>query len=135
MLDRVERQRVVAPATGVIAAFSGRAVGSHVRAQESLLTLTPDGPIRVVARFAPGDAAARIRVGQRARLRPPATPEGGRDVVDLVVAGVGTVLREGTIEVELVPGSAVSLASGSVGRVEVVVGMAPPWRLLFGAAP
>jgi membrane fusion protein (multidrug efflux system) len=126
-----------APVGGRVGEAAEVRVGSVVREADRLGAVVPDDPPRAVA-FFPAGAVGRIRPSQPARLRLEGYPWAQYGTVAATVREVGNEPSGGLIRVEFAlkpdPRSAIPLAHGLPGTVEVEVEEVSPAVLLLRAA-
>jgi multidrug resistance efflux pump len=140
-IQRLEQEcserRVRAPVAGRVAALSERRPGDVVGAGEELAVVLPPGEMRVVADFPVAQAAGRVAVGQRARMRLDGFPWTEHGSLDARVSAVADEPAGTALRVELTPvdpqSFAVRLRHGMTGSVEVFVEEASPLELVVRA--
>jgi len=134
--NEIERRRIRAPISGVLADVSVVRSGSVVAEGDRLATLICDGRLDVVASFSP-NALGRLRPGQTGRLRLAGYPWQQYGALPVVVAHVASELRESQIRVELrldAPASDIPLQHALPGTVEIEVEKISPATLILRAA-
>jgi multidrug resistance efflux pump len=108
--------------------------GSVVAAGDKLLTLVPNGELKVVAGYT-RDVVGRIRVGQTARVRLSSFSWMQYGSLSARVARVGTEPLNGYVQVELLLSGAeprsIPLQHGLAGNVDVEVERATPATLVL----
>jgi multidrug resistance efflux pump len=132
----IERRRIRAPISGVLADVSIVKSGSVIAEGDRLATLICDGHLQVVASFSP-NAIGRLRAGQSGRLRLTGYPWQQYGALPVVVAHVASELRESQIRVELrldAPASDIPLQHALPGTVEVQIERISPAALILRAA-
>ena len=97
----VERRVLRAPMDGRIAEAADLRVGAVVDEGDRLAAIVPEGPLRVVAQFAPASAIGRVRVGQPARVRLIGFPWAEYGSLRARVTAVADEVRDGLVRVEL----------------------------------
>ena len=136
----VERRVLRAPVTGRIAEAMDLRTGAAVREGERLAAIVPDGPLRVVAQFAPAAAFGRVFAGQPGTVRLAGFPWAEYGSLRARVARVANETRDGFVRVELdvtaLP-AALPISHALPGTVEIEVErVRPAWlvlRMLGGA--
>lgn len=131
----IEQHSIRAPVDGVIADIMTISVGMTLTSQQHIATLIPEGPVRVVSRFAP-QQNGRLRAGQPATLRFDAFPWTQFGTVTAHTSAVGQEPRDGSLRVELViveANPSISLRHGMTGSCEIEVERTSPLRLLLRA--
>ena len=131
----IERRTLRARVDGVLGEAAALRPGGVVAAGTVVATIVPDGSLQVVADYDPA-AIGRIAPGQRARVRLDGFPWTHYGMLGARVARVSSELRDGVIRVELMlePGdSAIAVAHGMTGTVEIEVEKASPAELLVRA--
>jgi len=134
--NEIERRRIRAPISGVLADVSIVKSGSVVAEGDRLATLICDGHLEVVASFSP-NAIGRLRPGQPGRLRLAGYPWQQYGALPVVVSHVASELRESQIRVELrldAPASDIPLQHALPGTVEIQVEKISPAALILRAA-
>jgi multidrug resistance efflux pump len=134
--NEIERRRIRAPISGVLADVSIVKSGSVVAEGDRLATLVCDGHLAVVASFSP-NAIGRLKPGQAGRLRLAGYPWQQYGALPVVVAHVASELRESQIRVELrldAPASDIPLQHALPGTVEIQVEKISPAALILRAA-
>jgi membrane fusion protein (multidrug efflux system) len=134
--NEIERRRIRAPISGVLADVSIVKSGSVVAEGDRLATLICDGHLAVVASFSP-NAIGRLKPGQAGRLRLAGYPWQQYGALPVVVAHVASELRESQIRVELrldAPASDIPLQHALPGTVEIQVEKISPASLILRAA-
>lgn len=134
--ERVREERVLlAPVGGRVAWLAPLVPGAVVAAGDTVATLVPEGPVRVIADFLPGDALGRVSPGQRGRIRLDGFPWASFGAPTVEVVNVASDVRFGRIRVELSvdPQSApgIPLSHGLPGVLEVQIGEVTPAGLLL----
>jgi membrane fusion protein (multidrug efflux system) len=132
----IERHRIRAPISGVLADVSLVRSGSVVAEGDRLATLICDGHLEVVASFSP-NAIGRLRSGQRGRLRLAGYPWQQYGALPVVVAHVASEVRDAQIRVELrldAHTSDIPLQHALPGTVELEVERISPAALILRAA-
>jgi multidrug resistance efflux pump len=133
----IERRTVRAPVAGVLADVLPVSAGATLTSQQRLATILPEGPVRIVAWFAPEESLGRVRVGQPATLRVDNFPWTQFGTVGAVVEQMGREPRGGAVRVELAitrPNAAIPTEHGLTTGCEVEVERTTPLRLLLRAA-
>lgn len=110
--------------------------GSVVERGDLIGVIVPDAPVQIEARFAPGDALGRVRVGQVAKLELDSFPWVRYGGVDAVVRDVSREPLDGVVKVILDvtarPDQAPEMFHhGLTGRLEIAVEELTPFELLF----
>src|SRR5687768_16207848 len=136
----VERRVLRAPVAGRIGEAVDLKTGAAVREGERLAAIVPDGPLRVVAQFAPAAAFGRVFSGQPGTVRLEGFPWAEYGSLRARVTRVANEMRDGLVRVELdVTGmpAALPISHALPGTVEVEVErVRPAWlvlRMLGGA--
>ena len=131
---QLDERGLLAPVDGVVAERRPLSPGDRVRAGERLLTVLPDGPLKVVARFPP-EAIGAIAVGQPARLQLDGLPDTRFGGLRAEVSAVGAAPQGDEVQVELrlLDGDP-RLRHAQRGQVEVRVGAESPLRAMLRAA-
>jgi membrane fusion protein (multidrug efflux system) len=130
----IERRIVRAPVDGRIAEAADLRVGAVVDEGDRLAAIVPDGPLRVVAQFAPAAAIGRVREGQPGRVRLSGFPWTEYGSLRASVSRVANEVRDGLVRVELAVDSLPSslpLSHALPGTVEVEVERVRPSSLVF----
>jgi membrane fusion protein (multidrug efflux system) len=130
----VERRVIRAPVDGRIAEAADVRPGAVVEEGDRLAAIVPDGPLRVVAQFAPADAIGRVRAGQPGRVRLQGFPWTEYGSLLARVSAVSSEVRDGTVRVELAVDrlpAALPLSHALPGSVEVEVERVRPAALVF----
>ena len=129
----VERRVLRAPIRGRIAEAMDLRVGAAVREGERLAAVLPDGPLRVVAQFAPASAFGRVSPGQPATVRLDGFPWAEYGSIRARVARVANETRDGLVRVELdvtaMP-AALPVSHALPGSVEIEVERVRPAALV-----
>ena len=136
----VERRLLRAPIGGRIAEAMDLRVGAAVREGERLAAILPEGPLRVVAQFAPAAAIGRVFPGQPATVRLDGFPWAEYGSIRARVARVAKETRDGLVRVELdvtaMP-AALPISHALPGSVEIEIERVRPaglvLRMLGGA--
>ncbi|MEM6930030.1 MAG: HlyD family efflux transporter periplasmic adaptor subunit, partial [Myxococcota bacterium] len=135
---QVDGQVIVAPITGRIAEQAPLNPGRFVAAGSHLMSVLPQGELRIVARFEPGPVFGRVRPGQPARMRLDGFPWTRFGMLGATVSRVAaeTVDDEVRVELQLDEASefAAPLQHGLPGRVEIEVDRVRPLELLLRMA-
>src|SRR5918995_1310404 len=97
----VERRVLRAPVAGRIGEAVDLKTGAAVREGERLAAIVPDGPLRVVAQFAPAAAFGRVFSGQPATVRLEGFPWAEYGSLRARVTRVANEMRDGLVRVEL----------------------------------
>lgn len=130
----LSRRRVTAPIDGVIGERTDIRPGAVVLEGQQLLSIVPEGPLRVIAEFPSSAALGRLQPGQAARMRLKGFPWTRFGMVELRVAQVGTEVRAGYLRVELdieqTP-AGIPLAHALQGTIEVAVEEVTPLEVLL----
>jgi membrane fusion protein (multidrug efflux system) len=130
--------QVKAPVSGHLGDVVSLQVGSEVQKGQRLGTIIPSGEVRIVAEYAPSEAAGRVRAGQPARLRLRGFPWIQFGMVEATVTGVAEEARNGTLRVELAvqraPDLPGGLQHGLPGSLEIEVERIAPALLVLRAA-
>jgi multidrug resistance efflux pump len=136
LTSEMELGRILAPTDGQIGEVSTFRAGDVIPAGEKLGAIVPEGSLKVVAQFAPGDALGRIRNGQPARLRFEGFPWTQYGALTAHVAKVANEVRDGNVRVELdpAPGFRVPLQHGLPGATEVEIERISPASLILRTA-
>jgi membrane fusion protein (multidrug efflux system) len=136
----VERRVLRAPVTGRIGEAVDLKPGAAVREGERLAAIVPDGPLRVVAQFAPASAFGRVFKGQSGTVRLEGFPWAEYGSLRARVTRVANEMRDGLVRVELdVTGmpAALPISHALPGSVEIEVErVRPAWlvvRMIGGA--
>jgi multidrug resistance efflux pump len=136
----VERRVLRAPVAGRIGEAVDLKAGAAVREGERLAAIVPDGPLRVVAQFAPAAAFGRVFTGQPGTVRLEGFPWAEHGSLRARVTRVANEMRDGLVRVELdVTGmpAALPISHALPGTVEIEVErVRPAWlvlRMLGGA--
>ncbi len=136
--EAVAAHVVRAPVSGRVGEVVALQPGTYVAAGQRVVTILPDGALRVVAAFAPSPALGRVRVGADARLRLDGFPWAQYGAVPATVTRVAGEVGDGGVRVELViagaAASVIPLQHGLPGTVEVHVEEVSPAVLLLRAA-
>lgn len=130
----VERRRVRAPVTGRIAEAAEIRIGAFVDEGDRLASIVPDGPLRVVAQFAPAAAVGRVRPGQPGRVRLLGFPWAEYGSLRASVSRVSNEVRDGLIRVELAVDAlppSLPLSHALPGSVEIEVERVRPSSLVL----
>lgn len=134
----IDLRQVRSPADGRIAEVGRLPVGVVIPVGERVASVLPPGTLRVVARFAPGVALGRVRVGQPASLRLAGFPWAQYGAVPAQVVWVASELREGWVRVDATltaPDQApIPLQHGLPGELVVEVETVSPAMLALRAA-
>jgi membrane fusion protein (multidrug efflux system) len=130
----VERRVLRAPIDGRIAEASELRIGAVVDEGDRLAAIVPEGPLRVVAHFAPASAFGRVRPGQRAVVRLQGFPWAEYGSLHARVTEVATEVRDGFVRVELdvtsLPAT-LPISHALPGSVEIEVErVGPAWLVL-----
>lgn len=136
----VERRVLRAPVAGRIGEAVDLKSGAAVREGERLAAIVPDGPLRVVAQFAPAAAFGRVFSGQPGTVRLEGFPWAEYGSLRARVTRVASEMRDGLVRVELDVTSmpaALPISHALPGTVEIEVErVRPAWlvlRMLGGA--
>ena len=136
----VERRLLRAPVIGRIGEAVDLKPGAAVREGERLAAIVPDGPLRVVAQFAPASAFGRVFKGQSGTVRLEGFPWAEYGSLRARVTRVANEMRDGLVRVELdVTGmpAALPISHALPGSVEIEVErVRPAWlvvRMIGGA--
>lgn len=130
----VERRVVRAPVDGRIAEAADLRAGAVLEEGDRLAAVVPDGPLRVVAQFAPAAAIGRVRAGQAGRVRLIGFPWTEYGSLQATVTGVADEVRDGLVRVEMAVGpmpSAFPTTHALPGSVEVEVERVRPASLVL----
>jgi membrane fusion protein (multidrug efflux system) len=129
----VERRILRAPIAGRIAEAADLRIGAVVEEGDRLAAIVPDGPLRVVAQFAPAAVIGRVRPGQSGLLRLLGFPWTEYGSLPATVTGVSDEVRDGLVRVELSVAArpTLSLTHGLPGNVEIEVEHVRPARLVL----
>lgn len=130
----VERRVLRAPIDGRLAEASDLRIGAVVEQGARLAAIVPEGPLRVVAHFAPASAFGRVRPGQPATVRLQGFPWAEYGSLRARVTGVANEVRDGLVRVELeVTGlpATLPISHALPGSVEIEVErVGPAWLVL-----
>ena len=130
----VERRVLRAPVAGRIAEAVDLKTGAAVREGERLAAIVPDGPLRVVAQFAPAAAFGRVFSGQPGTVRLEGFPWAEYGSLRARVTRVANEMRDGLVRVELDVTSlpaALPISHALPGTVEIEVErVRPAWLVL-----
>ena len=130
----VERRVLRAPVDGRIAEAADLRVGAVLEEGDRLAAVVPDGPLRVVAQFAPAAAIGRLHPGQPGRVRLLGFPWAEYGSLEATVTGVSHEVRDGLVRVEMAVGAmppALPVSHALPGSVEVEVErVRPAWLVL-----
>lgn len=130
----VERRVLRAPIDGRIAEAADLRIGAVVDEGDRLAAVVPDGPLRVVAQFAPAAAIGRVRAGQPGRVRLFGFPWAEYGSVPATVTAVADDVRDGLVRVEMAVGqlpAALPISHALPGSVEVEVErVRPAWLVI-----
>ena len=134
----IERRTIRAPVSGRVGEVSALRVGSVLREGDKITAIVPAGKLQIVAHFDPAAAFGRIRPGQSARLRLHGFPWTQYGSVAAKVSRVGSVVRDGRVQVELAVTAGTSplipQEHGLPGTLEIEVERVSPATLLLRAA-
>ena len=130
----VERRVIRAPIDGRIGEAADLRIGAVVREGDRLGAIIPDGPLRVVAHFAPASAFGRVRAGQRGTVRLQGFPWAEYGSLRARVTRVPNEVRDGLVRIELdVTGlpPTLPISHALPGSVEIEVErVRPAWLVL-----
>jgi multidrug resistance efflux pump len=133
----ISQHIIRAPRAGVVVAVAEVTEGAVVSPGQWLATLVPPGDLRVLAQL-DKEAAARVGVGQPARLEVDGYPWTQYGKIDCRVTGVsGDPSAEGAMTVFLAitgPAGRVPIRHGHSGRVEIEVEKVSPAIMALRAA-
>jgi multidrug resistance efflux pump len=133
----LERRLVRSPCRGRVAQIASIPTGTFVGEGDLLLTVVPEGELRVVAHFPPGSALGRIARAQDAEVRLDAFPWTQYGTLDATVERVADEIDEEGLRVELLLVEAdrfpAPLAHGLPGRADVAIEEVAPIVLLLRA--
>jgi membrane fusion protein (multidrug efflux system) len=136
--EALERRVVRAPRAGRVAEMETLSAGRVMESGAHLLSILPNGPLRVVAHFAPRQAFGRIRPGLPAQMRLDGFPWTQFGMLRARVERVADETREEGVRVELAllePSAfPAPLDHGLPGSVEVEVEEVSPAELVLRAA-
>lgn len=130
----VERRVIRAPVDGRIAESADLRVGAVVEEGDRLAAIVPQGPMRVVAHFAPAAALGRVHPGQPGRVRLHGFPWTEYGSLLATVSSVADEVRDGVVRVELAVQSlpaALPISHALPGSVEIEVERVRPASLVF----
>jgi multidrug resistance efflux pump len=130
---KLERRKVLAPASGRLGNIAARQVGDVVQSAEALATIIPPDDVRVVASFEPDAAIGRILPGQAARVRLDGFSWVEYGTLSASVTHVASEPQDGLVRVELaVVGQLprVALQHGLQASVDVRLEQATPWAIV-----
>jgi multidrug resistance efflux pump len=130
----VERRVLRAPVAGRIGEAMDLKTGAAVREGERLAAIVPDGPLRVVAQFAPASAFGRVFTGQPGTVRLEGFPWAEYGSLRARVTRVANEMRDGLVRVELdVTGmpAALPISHALPGTVEIEVERVRPAGLVL----
>lgn len=138
LMQEIERRKIRAQVSGRLGEIATISVGSVLREGEKLGAIVPEGPLRVIAAFAPENALGRISAGQRAQLRLAGFPWTQYGSVPASVTSVANEIRDGRFRVELAIAKehlpSIPLQHGLPGTVEVEVEQITPALLALRTA-
>jgi len=130
----VERRLLRAPVAGRVGEAVDLKAGAAVREGERLAAIVPEGPLRVVAQFAPAAAFGRVFTGQPGTVRLEGFPWAEYGSLRARVTRVANEMRDGLVRVELdVTGmpAALPISHALPGTVEIEVErVRPAWLVL-----
>jgi membrane fusion protein (multidrug efflux system) len=130
----VERRLLRAPVDGRIAEAAELRIGTVVDEGDRLAAIVPDGPLRVVAQFAPAAAIGRVRAGQPGRVRLLGFPWVEYGSLPATVTAVADEARDGLVRVEMSVGTlppTLPISHALPGSVEIEVERArPAWLVM-----
>lgn len=132
----IERRRIRAQTSGVLADVSILRPGSVVAAGDRIATLTTQGTLRVIASFAP-TTVGRLKPGQSGRVRLAAYPWQQYGTLPVIVERVAGELRESQIRVEFRLATLpphIPMQHALTGTVEVEVERISPATLVLRSA-
>jgi multidrug resistance efflux pump len=133
----IERRNIRAPVSGFISSLSTATRGATVHAGETLGSVVPAEPIRVVARFNQRDAVGRVQAGQPVVLRVDQFPWSQYGTLQGKVVSVASVASDGLIraDVEVVGSNPnIAVGEGLTGIAEVRTESLRPIYLLLRLA-
>lgn len=134
----IDRRTIRAPVAGQLGQVTRLRPGSMVEEGERLAALVPFGELEVIARFVPGEALGRVRIGQPARLRLDGFPWTQYGSIAAQVTEVASEPEADRVQVVLraQPQSArnLPLSHGLPGTVDVDVEHVSPATLVLRAA-
>lgn len=131
----IERYRIRAPTSGLVAELTAVGDGGLVAASQHLGTVVPEGSLRAVAELLPSEAVGLVKVGQPARLRLDAHPWMHEGTIEGTVTAVAWVPTHDRIRVEIgIERSAVPLHHGLTAVAEIHVDTTTPFLLVMRAA-
>ncbi len=112
--------------------------GSFVQQGDRIGAIVPEGKVRIVAYFHPGEALGRVRAGQPAKMRLQGFPWSQFGSIAARVKRVAGEVREGLVFVELAPdhsaATTIPVQHGLPGAVEVEVERVSPVSLVLRIA-
>jgi multidrug resistance efflux pump len=134
----IARRSIRAPIDGQLGDVAAFTVGSFVHEGDTLSTIVPAGPLRMIAEFSAAQAVGRIRAGQSARMRVAGFPWTAFGTLHAVVARVAVEVRDGRVRVELAVDRRslpqIVLRHGLTGSVEIELERVSPATLAWRAA-
>jgi multidrug resistance efflux pump len=132
---QIERRKVRANIRGKLGNIARLQVGDVLRIGDPIATVIPDDDVRIVAEFAPAEAAGRLAAGQAARMRLNGCAWTQYGILGARVDRVASEPGNGSMRVELrldgSPTGAVPIQHGLPGSVDVEVERVAPWKLLL----
>lgn len=135
---RIEQRRIRSPIGGRIGELAYLNSGSVLAEGQKIATIVPEGPMKIIADFAPAMALGKIRPGQRARLHLDGFAWTLYGSIELTVAKVGSEAKSGHLQVELVVDQGQQWSApfehGQPGTVHVEVESMSPFEYLFDRA-
>ncbi|MDB4987232.1 MAG: hypothetical protein JWN04_2410 [Myxococcaceae bacterium] len=131
---QLERRKLVAPTSGRLGHILPLRVGDVAKSAEILATVVPEEAVRVVAEFAPDEAAGRILPGQSARIRLSGFSWVEYGMIEAQVIHVASEPHQDSIRVELAlagaHGNRIPLQHGLPGQVDVRIQTTTPWAIV-----
>jgi membrane fusion protein (multidrug efflux system) len=132
---QIERRKVRAQIRGRLGNITPVQIGDVVRVGDAIATVIPEDGVRIVAEFAPAEAAGRLAPGQTARMRLNGFAWTQYGTLAARVDEVASEPGDGSMRVELrlddAASSAVPIQHGLPGSVDVEVERVSPWTLLL----